>query len=118
MPTTDFERGMQQYIQERRRQDRIEEFVQSWRILCDGKVIEHTPARHGDYAERSCRDFLEHIKSALKDDEWDWEGYGGRMTAKEWLAHHEGRFGMPLTENLELVPPGKKYPLCPGLQSE
>lgn len=117
MPMTDFKRGMQQYIQARRREDRVEGFVKSWRVLCDGKVIEHTPARLGDYAERSCRDFLKHIESALKDDELDWVGYGGRMTAQEWLVHHENRFGMPLTANLELVPPGEKYPLCPGLEN-
>lgn len=100
------------------REDREVNFTKSWRVLVDGVVVAHTPVRHGDdFAKQSCTYFYEHIKSAFdaieNGAEWDWVGYGGRMTAQEWIEHHENNLGMKLSSNVELVGPGPEYPLAP-----
>lgn len=117
------------FIREQRQKDYDEKYVNSWRLTCDGVVIDHSPSRYnssmlnlGDRLVKStyCQEMLQHfmwnIEAALNDKDWTFEGHGGKQTAAEWLAFQENRLGVKLTLNLEINPPGEFLPLCPLFQ--
>jgi len=101
-------------IQELRSKDQRENFKDSHRLLCRGIVIAQTPARLGQsFAIRGLEQFRDHLVAATTNDAYVFDG---KMTAAEFLAHHQERLGMTITNEFEIVEPGVVYPLAPKPQ--
>lgn len=67
--------------------------VDSWRLVCDGFVLDHIQPRLGEEFVRSILgSFRDNLVSAVTDPDWTFTGYGCRdMSADEWLRGHEER---------------------------
>jgi hypothetical protein len=98
--------------------DRSEKFVNCFRLLCDGVVIDQVSRRlQTHFAMNLLERFKQNIADALSDPTWT---FGGRvpMTAEKWLEYQRDRLGVVLTKNLEIVNPGTYYPVCTGVYKE
>lgn len=99
----------------RRAEERANGFPNSWRVVADGHVISEATTEHGDdWAKRMASCFFEHLVDAKEDPTFEFDGFGGKKTGPEFLRFHSEKTGMPL-ETIELVPPGEKLPVCPGI---
>lgn len=107
---------MQDKLEEFRSRDARAQYKDSYRLLCCGIVIAQTPARLGaDFAIRGLEQFRDHLQAALRGPEaFEFVGADGRMTAAQYLAHHEKRLEMTIADDFEIVEPGPVYPLAKG----
>lgn len=116
MLTQDIRDRLENYRNNRRAEEIRNQFKDSYRLLCGGVVIAQTPSRFGsDFAIRGLEKFRDHLKAAITSQEaFEFVGAGGRMTAKEYLKHHESRLQMVLVDDFQIVEPGAVYPLAPN----
>lgn len=112
----DIKDKLNDYRVQRQAEDVRTQFKDSYRLLCCGIVIAQTPARFGeDFAVRGLEMFRDHLKAALTSQEaFEFVGCGGRMTAAQYLKHHEDRLGMVLVDDFQIVKPGPVFPLPPN----
>lgn len=70
---------------------RAADFPGEWIMTLNGKVVDHQ--KHGEHLMLS---FLNHIIDARAHPKtFQFDGFGGRMNAADWLAHHAERYKLP-----------------------
>lgn len=103
---------------EQQQRDFNERYKNSWKLTCNGIVIDQIPARlnfgGSDFCRRMLTYFKDHIEAALTQPDWKFDN---KQSAAEWRAGQENRLGIRLSLCLKIHEPGEVLPLCPYLAS-
>lgn len=93
-----------------------ENYINSWRLTCDGIVIDEHSAHLGEkFCLSLINSFMGSILKALTEPGWK---FNDKIPAGQWLAGQEQRYGLKLTTNLAIHPPGEFLPLCDYLKQK
>jgi hypothetical protein len=99
--------------QKQAEQDRREQYVNAYRVLVGGVVVDAVPMRLGEcFCLSLCNSFADNLRKAQTDPTWK---FNGTLSGPEWLRGHQLRLGCSLQGTVQVVPPGELWPLAPNL---